>query len=277
MSDTSKSFLFLEEQTSTHVQPTLASKSGSASITSTRRRFMLTAAAAAAYSSMGTRRRAHAAIVQIDTANLPPLPLPAGIRSRYVSNINGLSFHVLEAGFEEKGRPCVLLLHGYPELAYGWRKVMPALAAAGYHVIAPDQRGYGRTTGWDASYDGDLNSFRLLNLVRDALGLVSAFGYRSVASVVRHDLGSSLAPWCAPVRPDVFQSVALMSAPFAGPPLLPFDTANAPPRSKLDDPVHRELAALPRPRKDYQWYYSTRQANADMHHAPQGVHDFLRA
>jgi pimeloyl-ACP methyl ester carboxylesterase len=79
------------------------------------------------------------------------------------------------------------------------------------------------------------------------------------------------------VRPDVFRSVVLMSAPFAGPPPLPFDTLDAPPRSQPDDPVHRELAALPRPRKHYQWYYSTRQADADMHHAPQGVHDFLRA
>jgi pimeloyl-ACP methyl ester carboxylesterase len=192
-----------------------------------------------------------------ETTNLPDIPLPSGIRSRFVDDINGLRMQVLEAGFETKGRPCLLLLHGFPELAYSWRKVMPALAAAGY--------------------DGDLNSFRLLNLVRDALGLVSAFGYRSVASVVGHDFGSSVAAWCALVRPDVFRSVALMSAPFAGPPPLPFDTANAPPRSKLDDPVHRELAALPRPRKHYQWYYSTRQANADMHRAPQGVHDFLRA
>jgi pimeloyl-ACP methyl ester carboxylesterase len=68
-----------------------------------------------------------------------------------------------------------------------------------------------------------------------------------------------------------------MSAPFAGPPPLPFNTSDAPPRPKRDDPVHRELAALPRPRKHYQWYYSTRQANADMHRAPQRVHDFLRA
>jgi pimeloyl-ACP methyl ester carboxylesterase len=68
-----------------------------------------------------------------------------------------------------------------------------------------------------------------------------------------------------------------MSAPFAGPPPLPFDTRDAPSRPKPDDLVHRELAALPRPRKHYQWYYSTRQANADMHQAPQGVHDFLRA
>jgi pimeloyl-ACP methyl ester carboxylesterase len=213
----------------------------------------------------------------MNTTALPDIPLPPTIRSRFVENINGLRMHVLEAGFETKGRPCVLLLHGFPELAFSWRRVMPALAEAGYHVIAPDQRGYGRTTGWDDNYDGDLASFRLLNLVRDALGLVSAFGYRSVDAVVGHDFGSGVAAWCALVRPDVFRSVALMSAPFAGPPPLPFNTADAPPKPKREDPVHRELAALPRPRKHYQWYYSTREANTDMHRASQGVHDFLRA
>ena len=207
---------------------------------------------------------------------LPAIPLPSSIRSRFVEDINGLSMHVLEAGFESKGRPCVLLLHGFPELAFSWRKVMPVLAEAGYHVIAPDQRGYGRTAGWDADYDGDLHPFRLTNLVRDALGLVSAFGHHSVAAVVGHDFGSPVAAWCALIRPDVFRSVVLMSAPFAGPPRLAFATADAP-RQKPDDPVHRELARLPRPRKHYQWYYSTREANADMLHAPQGVHDFLRA
>jgi pimeloyl-ACP methyl ester carboxylesterase len=211
------------------------------------------------------------------TPNLPDIPLPPGIRSCFVDDINGLRMHVLEAGYETRGRPCVLLLHGFPELSFSWRKVMPELAEAGYHVIAPDQRGYGRTTGWDANYDGDLNSFRLLNLVRDALGLVFAFGHRSVAAVVGHDFGSSVAAWCALVRPDVFRSVALMSAPFAGPPRLAFDTADKPATPRPEDPVQRELAALSRPRKHYQWYYSTREANADMHRAPQGVHDFLRA
>jgi pimeloyl-ACP methyl ester carboxylesterase len=211
------------------------------------------------------------------TTSLSAIPLPPGIRSRFVDDINGLSMHVLEAGYETKGRPGVLLLHGFPELAFSWRKVMPRLAEAGYHVIAPDQRGYGRTTGWDGNYDGDLNSFRLTNLVRDALGLVSAFGYASVDAVVGHDFGSSVAAWCALVRPDVFRSVALMSAPFAGPPQLPFNTVDGPPQPRHEDPVHRELAAMPRPRKHYQWYYSTREANADMHRAPQGVHDFLRA
>jgi pimeloyl-ACP methyl ester carboxylesterase len=211
------------------------------------------------------------------TTSLPDLPLPPGIRSRYVEGINGLCMHVLEAGFETRGRPCLLLLHGFPELAFSWRKVMPVLAEADYHVIAPDQRGYGRTTGWDASYDGDLAAFRLTNLVRDALGLVSAFGYRAVDAVIGHDFGSPVAAWCALLRPDVFRSVVMMSAPFAGPPQLPFNTVDKPGGGASEDPVHRDLAALARPRKHYQWYYSTREADADMHHAPQGVHDFLRA
>jgi pimeloyl-ACP methyl ester carboxylesterase len=211
------------------------------------------------------------AITALETAILP-----AGIRSRFVDGINGLRMHILEAGFETRGRPCVLLLHGFPELAYSWRKVMLPLAAAGYHVVAPDQRGYGRTTGWDDDYDGDLSSFRMLNIVRDALGLVAALGYRSVAAVVGHDFGSPAAAWCALVRPDVFRSVVLMSAPFAGPPALPFDTDAKPPRGR-HDPIHEDLAKLERPRKHYQWYYSTRAANRDMLDCSQGVHAFLRA
>jgi pimeloyl-ACP methyl ester carboxylesterase len=204
---------------------------------------------------------------------MPPLPsdvLPAGIRSRFIDGINGLSMHVLEAGFEADGRPLVLLLHGFPELAYSWRKVMPALAEAGYYAVAPDQRGYGRTTGWDAAYDGDLASFRVLNLVRDTLGLLAALG-RTIAVVVGHDFGAWVASWCALLRPDVFRSAVLMSAPFAGPPAL---TPSATPPA---DPVHKALAALARPRKHYVLYYGTREANENMWHCPQGVPAFLRA
>jgi len=208
--------------------------------------------------------------------------LPPGIRSRFVNGVNGLTMHMLEAGFETGGRPCVLLLHGFPELAYSWRKVMSPIAAAGFHVVAPDQRGYGRTTGWDGDYDGDLSSFRMLNLVRDALALVSALGYRAVASVIGHDFGSPVAACCSLIRPDVFRSVVLMSAPFAGPPSLPFNTADdaSQPNTAAifsNARIHEELAALTPPRKHYQWYYSTREANGNMHDCPQGVHAFLRA
>jgi pimeloyl-ACP methyl ester carboxylesterase len=203
--------------------------------------------------------------------------LPQGVRSRFVDNINGLRVHVLEAGYEPAGRPLVVLLHGFPEIAYSWRRVMPALAAAGYHAVAPDLRGYGRTTGWSANYDDDLRPFRMLNAVRDTLGLVAALGYREAAGIVGHDFGAGVAAWSALVRPDVFRTLALMSAPFAGAPALPFATDGKPPEPPASPTIHEALAALPRPRKHYQWWYSTRPANAAMCYCRQGVHDFLRA
>ena len=131
----------------------------------------------AAVAGLGSLTRAAAAaagtIVRTDFSQLPPYgngTLPAGIRSRHIANVNGMTVHILEAGYETPGRPAVLLLHGFPELAYSWRKVMLPLAAAGYHVIAPDQRGYGRTIGWDDSYDADPDPFRILNMTRDAIG-----------------------------------------------------------------------------------------------------------
>jgi len=196
--------------------------------------------------------------------------LPAGVRSRVVPGIHGMDVHVLEAG-AGAGRPCVLLLHGFPELAFSWRKVMPALAAAGFHVLAPDQRGYGRTTGWDGRYDADLAPFRMLSLVRDALALVAAFGHARVAAVVGHDFGSPVAAYCALTRPDVFRAVALLSAPFGGPP------SATPARREAERRAIADLAALPRPRKHYKRYYSTPGANAEMSRCRQGVHDFLRA
>ncbi len=213
------------------------------------------------------------------------MPLPEGIRSRIVSNVNGLAMHVLEAGFDRGGgsseRPLILLLHGFPELAYSWRKVMLPLAQAGYHVVAPDQRGYGRTTGWDGDFDGALAPFGMLNLVRDMLALLAALGRRHVAAVVGHDFGSPVAAWCALARPDRFGSVVLMSAPFSGPPDFPFNSAGsaAPVESAAASMARAlaDLALLPEPRKHYQWHYSTRSANQEMWHSPQGLHAFLRA
>lgn len=201
--------------------------------------------------------------------------LPKGIRSRFVEDVNGLRMHVLEAGYRDRNRPGLLLLHGFPELAYSWRKVMVPLAEAGYHVMAPDQRGYGRTTGWDDEYDGDLESFRRLNVVRDALGLVYAMGHKQVA-VVGHDFGSPIAAWCAVTRPDVFTKVVLMSAPFSGTPSLPFNTANSPLKVEPAYDLYEALAKLPRPRKNYKGYYRTREANPNMWQAAQGLHAFMR-
>lgn len=241
-------------------------------ISVSRRTFLATTAAACA----------RAAIVQTDFSRLPAYgngTIPSGIRSRHIANVNGMTVHILEAGYETPNRPAVLLLHGFPELAYSWRKVMLPLAAAGYHVIAPDQRGYGRTTGWDDSWDADPDAFRILNMTRDAMSLVYALGYRSVAMIVGHDAGAPVASWCALIRPDVFHSVTIMSSPFEGPPALPFNTANGapPPRPAItDDELDAELAKLNPPRKYYQNYQRTRGANEDMLHAPQGLHAFFR-
>jgi pimeloyl-ACP methyl ester carboxylesterase len=204
--------------------------------------------------------------------------LPAGIRSRLIAGVNGITMHVLEAGYQTPSRPAVLLVHGFPELAYSWRKVMIPLADAGFHVIAPDQRGYGRSGGTEVTFDDDLTPFSTLNRVRDMLALTSAMGHRSLAGVVGHDFGSPVAAWCALTRPDIFRSVVMMSAPFAGTARLPFNTANepAPPTPAAPD-MDEGLAALTPPRKHYQAYYTTRDANQNMWKAAQGLHAFLRA
>src|SRR6267142_579012 len=248
-----------------------------------RRGFLVTASAAAMGGVTLAQGPARAGQARGDAASLPPYgnsTIPPGIRSRTVANVNGLAVHMLEAGFESSGRPAVLLIHGFPELAYSWRKVMLPLASAGYHVIAPDQRGYGRTIGCDDSYDADPDAFRILNMTRDAIGLVYALGHRSVAMVVGHDAGAPVAAWSALIRPDIFRSVTIMSSPFEGAPSLPFDTANGaamPRRAITDDELDAELAKLNPPRKYYQNYQRTRGANADMLHAPQGLHAFFRA
>jgi pimeloyl-ACP methyl ester carboxylesterase len=269
-----------------------------------RRAFLETVAAAGLGGlALAQSAPARADIVRTDFSQLPPYgngTIPADIRSRHIANVNGLTVHILEAGYETPGRPAVLLLHGFPELAYSWRKVMPALASAGYHVIAPDQRGYGRTTGWDDSYDADSDPFRILNMTRDAIALVYALGHRSVAMVAGHDAGAPVASWCALIRPDIFRSLTIMSSPFEGAPSFPFGTAKTdtasgagangattsgtlpsgaplPPRAVSDDELDAELAKLSPPRKYYQNYQRTRGANDDMLHAPQGLHAFFRA
>lgn len=196
--------------------------------------------------------------------------LATGIRARFVDAVNGLKMHVLEAGDENPERPVVLLLHGFPELAYSWRKLMVPLAEAGYRVLAPDLRGYGRTTGWSSGYDVDLRAFNLVNQTRDMVALLGALNVTTAAAVVGHDFGASVAAYCAVIRPDLFGKVVLMSAPFQGPPVFP-GHGDASPAD-----IHAALATLDRPREHYQKYYATPQADGDMCRCPQGISDFLR-
>ena len=197
--------------------------------------------------------------------DLPPLPLPAPISARFVETATGLNQHILQAG--DPGAPLLLLLHGFPEIAFSWRHIMPALADAGYWVVAPDLRGAGRTTGWDNAYDTDLRPFSMLRLVRDNLALIHALGRERAAATIGHDFGAPLTAWTALIRPDISGPALMMSSPFAGAPTI----------APRDDQMETALLALDRPRKHYQRYYSTRPANADMVDAPQGLHAFLRA
>ncbi|MEU4811363.1 alpha/beta hydrolase [Nocardia fluminea] len=184
------------------------------------------------------------------------------MRSRFVENVNGLRVHILEAGYGTSGRSLVVLLHGFPELAYSWRKVVAPLADAGFHVVAPDQRGYGRTTGSDVT---DLMSFHTDNLAKDALSLVRALGYDR-AHLVGHDFGSVVAGWATLGDPRAVRSLTMMSAPFVG---AGFSKAS----TELDD----ALRALSPPRRHYQHYFAGTTSAADIAHAPQGIADFLRA
>jgi pimeloyl-ACP methyl ester carboxylesterase len=127
---------------------------------------------------------------------------------------NGITLHVTEQGTG----PLVLLCHGWPELAYSWRHQIPLLAQAGYHVVAPDMRGYG-----GSSAPQETSQYAITDLVGDVVGLVAALG-ESRACIVGHDWGATVAWSAALMRPDVFTAVAALSVPHrprnpAGPPL----------------------------------------------------------
>lgn len=203
---------------------------------------------------------------------LPASLLPKGIRSRIVRGVGDLDMHILEAGFEDNSRPAIVLLHGFPELAWSWRRLMPLLASAGYHVIAPDQRGYGRTTPQPGAYLTDLEPYATGNLANDIFNLTAALGLSSLETLVGHDAGSIVAGFCAVARPEFVRRLILSASPFGGAP--PAGALPGPPF--LSHPVHAELARLARPRKHYQAYYSGPEANGDMWRPPQGVHQFLR-
>jgi pimeloyl-ACP methyl ester carboxylesterase len=232
-------------------------------------------------SALGGVAIASAAPAQITTMapfeRLPPYgnnTLPAGVRPRLVPNVNGLTVNLIEAGTE--GRPLVLLLHGFPNLGYSWRKVMPALADAGYYVIAPDCRGFGRTVGWDTSWDADPMPFLTLNMVRDQIALVSALGYRQAEMVVGHDQGQLIATYAAIVRPDMFLRLTTVSSAGGAPPAFPFAGTERKP-AYTDAELDAEFAKLSPPRRDYQDYWASKQADEDMKHVAQGMSDFFRA
>jgi pimeloyl-ACP methyl ester carboxylesterase len=130
----------------------------------------------------------------------------AALRHRTIEAAAG-RLHLVEQG----SGPLVLLLHGFPESWYSWRRQLPALAAAGYRAVAIDVRGYGRS-----SKPAETDAYRMLELVEDNVALVHALGEEN-AVVVGHDWGSNIAATSALLHPEVFRAVALLSVPYAPP------------------------------------------------------------
>ncbi|MEU2669164.1 alpha/beta hydrolase [Streptomyces sp. NPDC007164] len=130
----------------------------------------------------------------------------AALRHRTVEAPAG-RLHLVEQGTG----PLVLLVHGFPESWYSWRRQLPALAAAGYRAVAIDVRGYGRSSKPAAT-----DAYRMLDLVEDNVALVHALGEEN-AVVVGHDWGSNIAAASALLHPEVFRAVALLSVPYAPP------------------------------------------------------------
>jgi len=125
--------------------------------------------------------------------------------SHRIIDTNGIKMHISEQG---KG-PLVILCHGFPEIGYSWRHQLPALAEAGFHAVAPDQRGYGKTDCPES-----IEAYNILQLVGDIVGLVHTLGEEK-AVIVGHDWGAPVAFHCALLRPDIFSSLILLSVPYS--------------------------------------------------------------
>jgi pimeloyl-ACP methyl ester carboxylesterase len=147
--------------------------------------------------------------------------------------VNGVTLRITEQGTG----PLVLLCHGWPELAYSWRHQIPALAQAGYHVVAPDMRGYG-----GSSAPREIDAYTITDLVGDMVALVAALG-ETRACIVGHDWGAAVAWSAVLMRPDVFASVAALSVPFT-------------PRSATGTPLGMlRTAGL----EDFYWFHFSRE------------------
>ena len=121
--------------------------------------------------------------------------------------VNGIELEVFEAGRENAGNP-IVLCHGWPELAYSWRHQVPALVAAGYHVIAPNQRGFGRS-----SSPAEVTEFDLDHLAGDLVGLLHHYGYAD-ATFVGHDWGAIVVWGLTLLQPERVNKVITLSVPY---------------------------------------------------------------
>lgn len=122
-------------------------------------------------------------------------------------SVNGVELEVFEAGRENAGRP-IVLCHGWPELAFSWRHQVPALVAAGYHVIVPNQRGYG-----NSSRSADVTEYDIEHLAGDLVALLDHYGYQD-ATFVGHDWGAMVVWGLTLLHPDRVKRVINLSLPY---------------------------------------------------------------
>ncbi len=216
------------------------------------------------------------------------------IRHRHVET-NGIRMHVAESGPDDG--PAVVLCHGFPECWYSWRHQLHALGEAGFHVLAPDQRGYGTT-----DMPAEIDQYTQLHLVGDIVGLLDAVGIER-AAVVGHDWGGPVAWHCALLRPDRFHAVAGLSIHFGGiapvsyPKVKPTDGMRAAlgdgflyilyfqepgvAERELDADLRRTLRTMlyalsgDIPRDEYRFFDPTARSIADLVNEPPGPLDWL--
>lgn len=166
-------------------------------------------------------------------------PAMPGVTHRMIAT-NGIRLHVAEQG---KG-PLVILMHGFPECWYSWRHQLRALADAGFHAVAFDLRGYGRSDS-----PQEIEKYTVLHYVGDLMGLLDAYGANQ-AVIAGHDVGAAIAWQAALLRPDRFKGVIAL-----GPPFRPraFGSGSAPPTTLMP---HNENAVF------YQLYFQTPESEA---------------
>src|SRR5215475_2914323 len=147
--------------------------------------------------------------------------------ARRLIETNGIRLNIVEQG---QG-PMVLMCHGFPESWYSWRHQIAALAAAGFHAVAPDMRGYGKSDRPEA-----IDQYSIFHLIGDLVGLLDALE-ASTAVIVGHDWGATIAWRTARLRPDRFRAAAILSVPFRS-------RSPAPPTSLMPQTVDAQFYQL---------------------------------
>ena len=132
---------------------------------------------------------------------------PTDLPNPTLVSVNGVELEVFEAGQQNAGKP-IILCHGWPEHAFSWRHQMPALAAAGYHVIVPNQRGYG-----NSSRPGEVTDYDIEQLSGDLTALLDHYGYED-ATFVGHDWGAMVVWWLTLLHPNRVNGVINLSVPY---------------------------------------------------------------